>query len=313
MKIWDRFGIYILAIVTLTIFAILTPNILSTQNILNLLSQVSMVAIAGIGMTFAITSGGFDLSIGSQIALATCILGLNIPKFGLGISLVILLIAGALLGIFNGIIITKLKIQTFVATLATMTIYRGLALLYTQGRDATLYDHLAIKVFSSGKIGFLPVPVVLMLSLYLIAYVGYRWSRFGTWVRGIGSSEEAARVSGLPVDRILIGVFALTGVTTMFSGIILTSQLLTGNGRLGQGFELEVITATILGGTALSGGKGNLWGTLIAAIMLGIIKNGLNLLGVPDFYQRLVTGLILIAALTVNTISLRLDAGRSTS
>jgi ribose transport system permease protein len=313
MKIWDRFGIYILATLTLTIFAILTPNILSTQNILNLLSQVSMVAIAGIGMTFAITSGGFDLSIGSQIALATCILGLNIPKFGLGISLVILLIAGALLGIFNGIIITKLKIQTFVATLATMTIYRGLALLYTQGRDATLYDHLAIKVFSSGKLGILPVPVVLMLALYLIAYVGYRWSRFGTWVRGVGSSEEAARVSGLPVDRILIGVFALTGVTTMFSGIILTSQLLTGNGRLGQGFELEVITATILGGTALSGGKGNLWGTLIAAIMLGIIKNGLNLLGVPDFYQRLVTGLILIAALTVNTLSLRLTAGRSKS
>lgn len=311
MKIWDRFGIYILAIVTLTIFAILTPNILSTQNILNLLSQVSMVAIAGIGMTFAITSGGFDLSIGSQLALATCILGLNIPKFGLGISLVILMIAGILFGIFNGIIITKLKIQTFVATLATMTIFRGLALLYTQGRDATLYNYLDIKVFSSGKVGFLPVPVLLMLGLYLIAYLVSRWSRFGTWVRGIGSSEEAARVSGVPVDRVIIGVFALTGVTTMFSGIILTSQLLTGNGRLGQGFELEVITATILGGTALSGGKGNLWGTLIAAIMLGIIKNGLNLLGVPDFYQRLVTGLILIAALTVNTLSLRLAAGRS--
>ena len=149
-----------------------------------------------------------------------------------------------------------------------------------------------------------------MLGLYLIGYVIYRWSRFGTWVRGVGSSEDAARVSGLPVDGILIAVFALTGVTTMISGVILTSQLLTGNGRLGQGFELEVITATILGGTALTGGKGNLWGTLVAAIMLGIIKNGLNLLGVPDFYQRLVTGLILIVALTVNTMSLRLSAGR---
>ncbi|MBI9103972.1 MAG: ABC transporter permease [Spirochaetales bacterium] len=306
MRIWERYGIYFLALTTLLIFAILTPNILSQQNILNLLSQVSMVAIAGVGMTFAITAGGFDLSIGSQIALATCILGLNIPKYGLIPSLGILLVAGILLGIFNGFIITKLKIQTFVATLATMTIYRGLALLYTQGHDATIYNYLDIKIFSSGKVGIVPVPVLMMLGLYLIATIIYRWTRFGVWVRGIGSGEEAAHISGIPVNLVMMGVFVMTSVTTMIAGTILTAQLLTGNGRLGQGFELEVITATILGGTALTGGKGSLWGTLVAAIMLGIIKNGLNLLGVPDFYQRLVTGLILIAALSVNTLNARL-------
>lgn len=311
MKLWERYGIYLLALATLVMFAILTPNIISRQNILNLLSQVSMVAIAGAGMTFAITAGGFDLSIGSQIALATCILGLNIPKYGLIPSLGILLIAGILLGIFNGFIITKLKIQTFVATLATMTIYRGIALLYTQGHDATIYSHLDIKVFSSGKVGVVPVPVIIMLGIYVIATILYRWTRFGVWVRGIGSGEEAAHISGIPVNRIMTGVFIMTAVTTMVSGTILTSQLLTGNGRLGQGFELEVITATILGGTALTGGKGNLWGTLVAAIMLGIIKNGLNLLGIPDFYQRLVTGLILIAALSVNTISVKLAVRRT--
>nr|WP_255525667.1 MULTISPECIES: ABC transporter permease [unclassified Oceanispirochaeta] len=287
-------------------FAILTPNILSGQNILNLLSQVSMVAIAGVGMTFAITAGGFDLSIGSQVSIATCILGINIPRYGLIPSLGLLVLAGILLGLFNGFIITKLKIQTFVATLATMTIYRGFALLYTQGRDATIYGHLDIKVFSSGKVGFIPVPVIIMITLYVVASVIYRWTPFGVWVRGVGSGEDAARISGIPVDRVISGVFVMTSLTTMISGTILTSQLLTGNGRLGQGFELEVITATILGGTALAGGKGNLWGTLVAAIMLGIIKNGLNLLGVPDFYQRLVTGLILIAALSVNTLSVRL-------
>jgi ribose transport system permease protein len=306
MKIWERFGIYFLALATLLIFAILTPNILSQQNILNLLSQVSMVAIAGVGMTFAITAGGFDLSIGSQLAFATCVLGLNIPRYGLVPSLGILLIAGILLGIFNGFIITKLKIQTFVATLATMTIYRGLALLYTQGQDATIYSHLDIKIFSSGKVGIIPVPVLIMLGFYIVAAIIYRWTRFGIWVRGIGSGEEAAHISGIPVNLVMTGVFVMTSITTMMAGTILTSQLLTGNGRLGQGFELEVITATILGGTALTGGKGNLWGTLVAAIMLGIIKNGLNLLGVPDFYQRLVTGLILIAALSVNTLNARL-------
>jgi len=311
MKIWERYGIYFLAVGTLLIFAILTPNIISQQNILNLLSQVSMVAIAGVGMTFAITAGGFDLSIGSQMALATCILGLNIPRYGLIPSLGILLIAGILLGIFNGFIITKLKIQTFVATLATMTIFRGIALLYTQGHDATIYSHLDIKVFSSGKLGIIPVPVLIMLALYIIATIIYRRTRFGVWVRGIGSGEEAAHISGISVSKVMTGVFVMTAVTTMISGTILTSQLLTGNGRLGQGFELEVITATILGGTALTGGKGSLWGTLVAAIMLGIIKNGLNLLGVPDFYQRLVTGLILIAALSINTLSARLAKRRT--
>jgi len=306
VKIWERYGIYILALTTLGIFAIMTPVILSKQNLLNLLSQVSMVAIAGVGMTFAITAGGFDLSIGSQISLATCILGINIPLFGLWPSLLILIVVGVLLGLFNGFIITKLKIQTFVATLATMTIYRGFALLYTKGRDATIYNHLDIKIFSSGKVGFIPVQVLIMIALYIVATVIYRRTRFGVWVRGVGSGEEAARISGIPVDRVLTGVFIMTSLTTMISGTILTSQLLTGNGRLGQGFELEVITATILGGTALAGGKGNLWGTLVAAIMLGIIKNGLNLLGVPDFYQRLATGLILVAALSVNTLSIRL-------
>jgi len=311
MKIWERYGIYFLATSTLIIFAVLTPNIISQQNILNLLSQVSMVAIAGVGMTFAITAGGFDLSIGSQMALATCILGLNIPRYGLIPSLAILLVAGILLGIFNGFIITKLKIQTFVATLATMTIFRGIALLYTQGHDATIYSHLDIKIFSSGKLGIIPVPVLIMLALYIIATIIYKRTRFGVWVRGIGSGEEAAHISGIPVGKVMTGVFIMTAVTTMISGTILTSQLLTGNGRLGQGFELEVITATILGGTALTGGKGSLWGTLVAAIMLGIIKNGLNLLGVPDFYQRLVTGLILIAALSINTLSARLAKRRT--
>ena len=302
-RIWERYFIYAVAAVTLGVFAILTPNILSGANIINLLTNAAMSAIAAAGMTFAITGGGFDLSIGSTLALTTCILGKLIPSLGLWGSLAIALAVGAALGAANGIIITKFRIQTFVATLSTMVIYRGLALIYTQGHDATLYEYLDIKLFTGGDILGIPVPIVLTAAVFLLAAALYRWTPFGVRVRSVGSNITASRVSGLPVDRTLILIFILTSVTTVLSGTLLTSQILVGNGRVGQGFELEVITATILGGTALTGGRGNIWGTLVAALLLTIIANGLNLLGLSDPYQRLAKGLIFIVALSLASVA----------
>lgn len=301
-RIWERYFIYAVAAATLGVFAILTPNILSGANIINLLTNAAMVAIAAAGMTYAITGGGFDLSIGSTLAITTCILGRLIPSLGLWASFAAALAVGAALGALNGIIITKFRIQTFVATLSTMVIYRGLALIYTQGHDATLYEYLSIKVFTGGDILGVPVPIALTAVVFLLAFAVYRWTPFGVRVRSIGSNIAASRISGLPVDRTLIGIFVLTSVTTVLSGTLLTSQILVGNGRVGQGFELEVITATILGGTSLSGGRGNIWGTLVAALLLTIIANGLNLLGLPDQYQRLAKGLIFIVALSLDSV-----------
>lgn len=301
-NIWDKAGIYIISVLTLLIFAVLTPNILTTANLLNLLAQTSMVAIAAAGMTFAITGGGFDLSIGATLSLTTCILGKMIPEIGLWGAVIVALGVGAVLGAVNGLIITKFNIQTFVATLATMVIYRGIALIYTNGRDATLMGHREIKVFSGGEILSIPVPIIITIVIFILAFILYKYTPFGIYVRSVGSNEIASRISGLKVDRVIIWIFVITAVTAVLSGIIQTSQLLTGNGRFGKGFELEVITATILGGTSLAGGRGNIWGTLAAAIMLGIIKNGLNLLGVSDNYQRLVTGLFLIFAISINGV-----------
>jgi len=301
-NLWDKAGIYIISIITLLIFAILTPNILTITNITNLLVQVSMVAIAAAGMTFAITSGSFDLSIGSTLSLTTCVLAINIPRFGLFLSVVLALFVGVILGLINGIIITKFKVQTFVATLATMIIYRGLSSIYTHGQDATLINYRQIKMFSSGEILFIPVPIIITVFVYILFYLIFKYSLFSLSVRSIGSNEKIARMIGLNVDRTIIYIFIMTAVTAVFAGIIQTSELLTGNGKFGVGFELEVITATILGGTRLSGGKGNLGGTLCAAIMLGIIKNGLNLLGVTDNYQRLITGIILVLALSTSGV-----------
>jgi ribose transport system permease protein len=301
-RIWEKYFIYAVAAVTLAVFAILTPKILSGANIVNLLTNAATVAIAAAGMTFAITGGGFDLSIGSTLALTTCILGKLIPQIGLWGAIAVALAVGAGLGAMNGVIITKFRIQTFVATLSTMIIFRGLALIYTQGHDATLYSYLDIKVFTGGDILKLPVPIVLTALVFLAAFAVYRWTPFGVRVRSIGSNIAASRISGIRVDRTLIGIFVITSVTTVLSGTLLTSQLLTGNGRVGQGFELEAITATILGGTSLSGGRGNIWGTLVAALLLTIIANGLNLMGLPDQYQRLAKGLIFIVALTFDSV-----------
>jgi ribose transport system permease protein len=299
-NLWDKLGIYLMSFITLLIFSILTPNILTISNILNILVQVSMVAIAAAAMTFAITSGSFDLSIGATLSLTTCVLAINIPRLGLWLSVVLALLVGAILGLINGIIITKFKIQTFVATLATMIIYRGLSSLYTRGQDATLINYRQIKMFSSGEILYIPVPIIITIFVYLIFYLIFKYSLFSLFMRSIGSNKKIARMLGLNVDRTIIYIFIMTSVTSVIAGIIQTSELLTGNAKFGVGFELEVITATILGGTRLSGGRGNLWGTLCAAILLGIIKNGLNLLGVTDNYQRLITGIILVLALSTN-------------
>jgi ribose transport system permease protein len=167
-----------------------------------------------------------------------------------------------------------------------------------------------IKVFSGGDVlgglggdsFYLPVPVVLTIVIFIIAYIVYKYTPYGLYVRSIGSNITASRISGLKVDKTIIWVFIMTATTAVIAGMIQTSQLLTGNGRFGKGFELEAITATILGGTSLSGGRGNLWGTLVATIMLGLIKNGLNLLGVTENYQKLATGLVLLFALSINGI-----------
>ncbi len=301
-RLWESYFIYVVAAVTFAVFAILTPNILTGANIVNLLTNAAMVAIAAAGMTFAITGGGFDLSIGSVLALTTCVLGKLVPHLGAWGAVAVALLVGAGLGAVNGLIVTKLRIQTFVATLSTMIVYRGLALIYTGGRDATLYANLDVKYFTAGELIGIPFPIALTGLVFLLAYAAYRWTPFGVRVRGIGSNIAAARISGIPVDATLIGIFVVTSMTTVLSGTLLTSQLLTGNGRVGLGFELEVITATILGGTSLSGGRGNVWGTLMAALLLTIIANGLNLLGLPDQYQRLAKGLIFIVALALDSL-----------
>ena len=314
---WDKFGVFIILLVTLGVFSALTPQILLPNNLLTVLSRSALIGIAACGMTFAICAGGFDLSVGAIVSLSTCVFASAINAFGIALATLLTLIVGGLCGVLNGLAITKLKIQTFVATLAMSMIIKGAALLYTQGAKVMISrtEHPEAKFFSQNvKIFDLQVqlmPLALLLFVTLAGYLVYRYTRYGVYVRSIGSNEAAARTTGMPVNTTLIWVFVMTGVTASVSGLIRVSQLMQGAAVLGDGFELDVITATILGGTALAGGKGKVWGSLVGAVLLALIRNGLNMVGLSDEYQRLAIGAILLAALAVGGVQEKLKEARA--
>ena len=324
---WERFGILAILAAALVTFGFLTPRALAPDNLLTVLSRSAIVGIPALGMTFAICSGGFDLSAGSIVGLSTCIwamlINLNLgsslpfsgaipagaqPYVGLFVATLLTMALGAFCGVLNGLAITKLKIQTFVATLAMGMVFRGVALVVTDGSKQMIsrQDNIEAKVFSQNYAAFGQqiqlVPLLAMVGAYAIGYMIYRHTRFGVYARAAGSHQPSARTSGLPVDLTLIMVFVVTGVTASMSSMITASQLMQGAATLGVGFELEVITATILGGTSLAGGKGNIWGSMVAAILLSLIRNGLNMLGLSEEYQRLAIGVILLLALAVSGV-----------
>lgn len=306
---WDRFGILAFLAVAVIAFGILNPTIVFGPNIVEIFSRSALIAIAGAGMTFAICSGGFDLSIGYIISLATCVFASVVQSVGPWLGLLITIGMGLICGVLNGVIITKLKVQPFVATLATTMIFRGTALLYSDGKRIFFSSYAPGKIFSTGTVFGIPMPIILMLAVVIIAYLIYKFTPFGVYTRSIGSNEAASRVTGIKADIVLIGVYMMTGATAAITGVLYASQLLMGDTSFGAGFELDAITATILGGTALSGGKGNVWGTFLGAILLTLVQSGLNMLAVPDQYQRLATGLILLLALTISGIKIITKGG----
>ena len=304
-NIWERFGLLFIIFIGIIGLSFSSPNFLTLNNFKNFINQAAIVAILGAGMTFAIASGGFDLSVGSCLALAACFGAKTIIGGSVTTSVMVSLSIGLGIGILNGLIITKLKVPTFIATLAMMAIVRGVALIYTKGREINIITEpakeAAYKFFGGGYLFSLPVPMLLMILVFIIFYIILNHTAFGRHVCAVGSNEQAAVYSGLNVDRIKIIVFALVGLTAAISAIIQTSQLMGVNsGTSGLGFELQAIAVVVLGGTSLNGGRGKLFGTMAGAILVAIANNGLNLHNTPIFYQYLVFGLILLLAVSMD-------------
>lgn len=287
-------------IVVSVLMGFASDNFFSVSNIFNVLRQVSIVAILAVGMTFVILTGGIDLSVGAVMALAGTIAAGLMVNFGMPgwVGLLGGLGVGVILGIFNGYLVAWGRMPAIIVTLATMGIARGLGLIYSGGYPISGIPSW-ISWFGVGRIGIVPVPVIAMVIVYAVAWVLLQRTPFGRHVYAIGGNELAAKLSGVKTQRVKLAVYAISGVTAAIAALILTGRLMSGQPNAGVGFELDAIAAVVLGGTAIAGGRGLILGTLIGAILLGILNNGLNLMGINPYLQDVIKGLIILLAIYI--------------
>jgi ribose transport system permease protein len=289
-------GIFLSLIVLCVIFSIMNPRFMSLANFLNVLQQVAVIAIAAFGMTWVILLGEIDLSIGSIIALAG-MAAAQCFAFGLGFlpTIVLTLIVGAILGLANGVLTAKFLLPSFIVTVATMGIYRGLVSLPTNGAPAMITDPTWTAIGTQSFVG-IPIVIWFVAVLFLFNHILLSKTTFGRRAYLTGGNREAALYSGIKVDRLKIIIFMISGVMAAIAGVLLSSRLFSAQTNAGMSYELDAIAAAVLGGTSLSGGVGTMIGTLIGALIIGVLNNGMNMLSVPYFYQLIVKGLVILIA-----------------
>ena len=304
LKLYEKFGIFIFIFIGAVFLSIATPNFLKLDTILNIIAQGSYAALVGFGMTLAITSGGFDLSVESSMGLASVVLAILIPVAGIPLAILGGVVAATCVGLLNGLIIAKLKVNPLITTLGMATIIKGVALLVTSGKMIVIKQREFLAI-GTGKILGIPNPIYIMVAFFAVFYFVVYRSSFGRHVAAVGSNESAARISGVNVDAVKIGVYALVALTAGLASVMRTSQALIGMPSMAPGFVLVVLTVTILGGTSLTGGRANLWGTMLASIFIAMIYYGLNLISLQIFYQMLAVGIVLMLALFIEGLRLR--------
>jgi ribose transport system permease protein len=283
---------------------LLSDSFLSVQNFLNVGQQVAVLAIVAIGATFVIISGGIDLSVGSVLALSAAVFAAMFANFGMPwpLAAVVGLLVGAVLGAVNGLAIVYGKLPPFIATLAMLSIARGLALVVTGGRPISGFPDSFRWIVGRDLPFDLPFSVLLTLLLYSVASLVLRRTIFGRATYAIGGNEEAARRAGISVDRVKIAIYVLAGGMAALGGLILTARLNSAQPQAGAGLELDVIAAVVIGGASLSGGTGTVFGTLIGALIMAFLRNGLNLLNVSSFWQQVAVGVVIALAVMTDTL-----------
>lgn len=296
-----RFGLLLALVAMVIVLASISDRFLTTSNIINVLRQISVNAIIAFGMTVVIIGAGIDLSVGSLLALVGVIAALLATTTALPVWLVILLAlaAGLLLGSLNGLFVGYAGVAPFIVTLAGLTIFRGATLVLTDGRPVSGLPPIFANI-GYGTFLRVPLPIWIMLGVLLLTYVLLKHTAIGRAVYAVGGNPEAARLSGIPVRRILAFTYAFSGFATAIAAIVLTGRLNSAQPTAGQAFELDAIAAVVVGGTSLAGGRGGVWGTLVGALIIGVINNGMNLLNVSSFYQQIVKGGVILAALLID-------------
>lgn len=288
-----------LVLLVLCVFsALMSDRFVSSANITNILLQASVLAVVTIGMTYVIIGGGFDLSVGSVVALAGCIAAEVMLHSGIAAGIAAGALSGIAVGVLNGYVIARIGVSPFIATLGTMVLIRGVVLLMTQGSPIVGEEGLpqAFVSFGTGRLYGVPYLVIAALATFLIfAWVLHR-TAFGTRTFAVGGNKEAAFLSGVPVNRITITTYAICGFTAAIAGVMLAARLQSGQPTAGEFYELSAIAAVVLGGAALQGGEGKLYKSMIGVLIMTILANSLNLMGVDSYWQRIAVGLVIILA-----------------
>ena len=299
-----QYGIVLAFVLICILLSILHPAFLTLSNMRVILTQVSINALLAFGVTFVIIAGGIDLSLGSVLAVAGIAAAIfaHPNAYPLAVPLAAGVGTGLLFGALNGFIITKSKVPPFIVTLGTMTIARGLALIFSNGRPVSNLSE-AFNFIGGGSIGGIPFPIVILVLAFIVCALLLGKTTWGRYMYAVGGNELAARASGIDVSKIKIMVYTLCGGLAGIAGVLLTSRITTGQPNAGMGFELDAIAAAIIGGTSTSGGTGTMVGTLLGALLIGVISNGLDLMNVSSYYQLVIKGLIIIGAVVLDSVS----------
>jgi ribose transport system permease protein len=283
------------------VWAIMTPSFLTVSNITNVVRQVSYTAIAAVGMTMIIIIGEIDLSAGSLIAIAGLVAAYVFKATGsMALAVLAVIVVSAIVGIVNGVLVTKGKLPGFIATLAAMTILRGFAYIFTKGNPIAVSDKKFLAV-GTGYLGMIPIPVIIMVIIVALGIFLTNNTRFGRYIYAVGGNAEASKWSGLNVDKVKILVFLIMGVVTGISGLVVAARLGSGQPSAGTSFEMDCITAAVVGGTSMAGGKGTILGTVVGALIIGVLGNGMTLLDVNTYWQQVIKGVIIVIAVLIDT------------
>lgn len=297
-----RFGLLLALLLLIAALSLLSDRFLTLPNVLNVLRQISINAIIAFGMTAVILGRGIDLSVGSLLAFVGVVTAtLAVQGAPAWLAMVAGLGVGSALGLVNGLFVAYAGIAPFIVTLAGLTIFRGMALAFTDGRPVTGLPP-AFAALGYGTFLGLPAPVWILLAFLLVTHVLLRYTALGRAIYAIGGNEEAARLAGIPVRRVTAFTYAFSGFAAALAAVVLTGRLNSAQPTAGTMFELDAIAAVVVGGTSLFGGRGGVFGTLVGALIIGVINNGMNLLNVSSFYQQIVKGGVILAALLIDRL-----------
>ncbi|MDF2677313.1 MAG: ribose transporter permease [Bacillota bacterium] len=294
----------IVLVVTCIIIALLNNRFLTSGNILTVLRQTSINAVIATGMLFVILTGGIDLSVGSVLGFCGAIAAFMVSSgFNVIIVVLLTLMLGIIIGLGNGLLITAGRLQPFIATLGTVTLLRGIILVFTQGKPIKLGNTPKSEIFSkigTGFLGPIPIPVYIMILIFIIAFYILTHTRIGRYIYATGSNEEATLYSGIKTDKVKLFVYAFSGMMAALAGILITARLGSAQPTAGGGYELDAIAAVVLGGTSMAGGIGTIAGTAVGALIIGILNNALNLMQVSSYYQDVAKGLVILIAVLLD-------------